>query len=40
MKMLGRQANWDRCADSAIIYSSLAPFPSEAERFAPKQLAQ
>ena len=33
MKMLGRDHNWERFADAVLIYSSLSPFPAEAERF-------
>jgi len=29
MKMLGRESNWDLSADEALVYSSLARFPSE-----------
>ncbi len=32
MKMLGRPADWDRYADDVLIYSSLDPFPTEADR--------
>ncbi len=37
MKMLGRQADWDRFADDVIIYSSLGRFPEEAERFVSEE---
>jgi PAS domain S-box-containing protein len=33
MKMLGREARWDRYSDDVLIYSSFSPFPAEAERF-------
>ncbi|MCP4246529.1 MAG: EAL domain-containing protein, partial [bacterium] len=32
MKMLGREADWDRFADEVIIYSSLGRFPAGGER--------
>ncbi|MBL4700801.1 MAG: hypothetical protein JKX85_06040, partial [Phycisphaeraceae bacterium] len=33
MKILGREANWDRFADDVIIYSSLDRFPDTAGKF-------
>ncbi len=33
MRMLGREADWDRFPEDALIYSSLSSFPVEAERF-------
>lgn len=33
MKMLGREATWDRFTDDALIYSTLSPLPVEAEEF-------
>ena len=33
MKMLGREADWDRFADDVVIYSSLGRFPDEAGIF-------
>ena len=32
MKMLGRQADWDRFPDDVMIFSSLSAFPAEAEK--------
>ncbi len=40
MRMLGREAAWDRFANEVIIYSSLTPFPAEAERFAATALPE
>jgi PAS domain S-box-containing protein len=33
MKILGREADWERLSTDVIIYSSLTPFPKECERF-------
>ncbi|MHB8897595.1 MAG: PAS domain-containing protein, partial [Thermoguttaceae bacterium] len=33
MKLLGRPADWDRYRDDVLVYSTLAPFPAEVERF-------
>ena len=33
MKMLKRKANWDRFTDDVLIYSTITPFPAEAERW-------
>jgi len=33
MKMLGREANWDRYADNVLIYSSVPKLPCECRRF-------
>lgn len=33
MRMLGREANWDRFATEALIHSTISPFPPELERF-------
>jgi len=33
MKMLGREADWDRFADDVLIYSSLSRFPSQCDHF-------
>jgi PAS domain S-box-containing protein len=37
MKMLGREADWNRFAEDTVIYSSLPQFPLEVERFVGEQ---
>ena len=37
MKMLGREADWNRFSEDTVIYSSLPHFPREVERFVGEQ---